>query len=454
MNNVMDTFQRLVFQNNVLSSFLFMLNILFVRWVYISFYFSLIYFGICFFKKATFLKLNAQTNYYCWFLLILSPPLASLKVNDNLTALLLNALFTGKSYSDFLYIIFLLLTILWFSVVVYKIISCLFNFIKIQKLLRKFSSFYDREGLVAKAKLTLAINKRINVQIADFIDSPVSYGIFKQYILIPDNYTEKYTNDELYLIFLHELTHIKNGDTVKNWIINLIEGFMWFNPVMLRFCKHFRQDTEILCDNQVLGLQNNARETYGRLLIKGCSNHKTVFGFGFSDYYYMLKNRIDAMYNYKPIKYNCTSIASLAAILFMLVSAVVQCAFTNHINVNRDYNSTFEIIICNSDYTLSKIIDANLYNNVLEIRNNTIYINKSALKELLCEFSTYGYETAIISSKNFTYATNQFSLTEGNKYRFNLNEILSDTEERPHYTYQLYKRSPLEYLLLLIASKI
>ncbi len=447
--------RALMLQHAVLPAFFFMLLLLVVKWLCIAFYFNLIYGMIQCVKKSKHINRHVQANYYCWYVLLLSFVLANLEVNHYFTSPLFAMLYTDKPYAPYLYVAACFLALLWLSVVIYKMAGYFILNWKIQQSFKYMPPFNDHKNLLSKAKAALGIKREIRVSIAAYIDTPVSYGMVTSCILLPQNYQEKFTHQELYLMLLHELSHIQNGDTVKFRLLHFLECFMWFNPVMGVFLKHFRRDTELLCDSQVMGVQGHSKERYGQLLLKGCSSRHSVagLGYGFSDAYTILKDRIEGLYRFNPIRHNVTPLATFVVILCMTVNTAVHFVYTNHLNLNQNYNAVFEILLTQPDYSTFQTIDPTVYPNIYAIENDTIYVDQLALRALLGDYASTGYDTVVLSSKNFDYTSHPFEFINGTNYHFSAHELF--TKDMPRYfTEKLSNRNDLEHLFLAISGKL
>lgn len=70
------------------------------------------------------------------------------------------------------------------------------------------------------------------------------------------------------LIFLHELAHLKRGDLLLNWMMEIVRAFHWFNPLVWVVCRKLREDREEACDADALAARPGSNQTYGKTLLK------------------------------------------------------------------------------------------------------------------------------------------------------------------------------------------
>lgn len=116
----------------------------------------------------------------------------------------------------------------------------------------------NRRGLFSHNKILLYTSP--------VITSPISIGILKPAILLPD---ESYTDKEIYFILKHELIHILRRDSLIKVIQLMVLALNWFNPFCYVLDRYLNEWCEASCDEQVL---RNATRTdrfwYGKLLLK------------------------------------------------------------------------------------------------------------------------------------------------------------------------------------------
>lgn len=260
----------------------------------ISFYLWVLYGAVLAVKRLTRSWLGPRGGYYCWYTLFFCLSLSTLPFNDNF---ILFIYFMNKHSMS--WIICCLLALLWFFVSLYKLEDRIITNIKLTRIVASMRRCTELDALAARAASVFGLrSKSIKVVASAQIPSPVSYGVCKKYILIPHDYASRYTQDELYMLLLHEMAHISNKDTVKLFMLGLPALLFFFPP---GFKQNFIKDSEILCDNKVMSLLPQEQDTYADLLIRECEAPLApIKGLAFSDSYLMATSRLDALYDYKP----------------------------------------------------------------------------------------------------------------------------------------------------------
>ena len=92
----------------------------------------------------------------------------------------------------------------------------------------------------------------IEVRVSDRIVSPTVVGIVWPAILLPKVALRQWRADQLSMVLLHELWHVRRRDNVVNLVQRLIESVLFFHPVVWWISGWARADREYCCDSAVL----------------------------------------------------------------------------------------------------------------------------------------------------------------------------------------------------------
>nr|WP_288753762.1 M56 family metallopeptidase [uncultured Anaerostipes sp.] len=93
------------------------------------------------------------------------------------------------------------------------------------------------------------IHNSVSVECNPFVQTPMVYGIRNPKVLLP---TEEYTTDQLKIILLHELTHIKHKDIFWKLLCRMILLIYWFYPLKRQIFKAVNEWSEVYCDFSVI----------------------------------------------------------------------------------------------------------------------------------------------------------------------------------------------------------
>ena len=111
------------------------------------------------------------------------------------------------------------------------------------------------------------VRKRIPIVRCRSVLQPAVMGVWRVKLLLPIDATDL-TDDQLRMVMLHELAHIRRRDVAVNWLLVAVRAVQWWNPVYWLAASRFNSLREQACDAFVL--QRFAGQTsrgYGELLL-------------------------------------------------------------------------------------------------------------------------------------------------------------------------------------------
>jgi len=207
------------------------------------------------------------------------------------------------------------------------------SYAKFTRMIRRWGIPVE-EGQVLSVFQTVQENlgvsgKRIELKKCDFVNSSMLTGFFHPVILLPDKHFDE---DELELIFKHELIHFKRHDLYVKLLIVIATCIHWFNPVVHWMCKVMQIDGESYCDAAVLQNTNiEDRQFYGEVIIGMIgdkSNVKTILSTNFYAGKSNIKKRLDSIMDTKQKK-SRFAIAQVALVGLMTLFSGSVFAFSD-----------------------------------------------------------------------------------------------------------------------------
>ena len=132
----------------------------------------------------------------------------------------------------------------------------------------------------AMRKACLALDgAHVAVASSDSIRSPIVVGVLRPLILVPTDLVAKLHVDELELVLVHELAHVRRWDNLTLLVKRLITVAFFFHPVVWLCGVKLRREAEKACDDLVVfttgcselyarSLMNVAEMTYSKTHIK------------------------------------------------------------------------------------------------------------------------------------------------------------------------------------------
>jgi len=98
--------------------------------------------------------------------------------------------------------------------------------------------------------------------------SPMLVGLFKQKLILPEDFTLLYNDEQQRLIVEHEICHFDRNDIYWNLIAFVLLAFFWFHPLAWLAYFRFRRDQELSCDQTVLARKRaESRINYSKALL-------------------------------------------------------------------------------------------------------------------------------------------------------------------------------------------
>lgn len=125
----------------------------------------------------------------------------------------------------------------------------------------------------------LKIGQQVSLYASCALTSPVSYGLFRPKVIIPQDMDIVLGADDVRFIFLHELQHLKHRDAALNYISCVLQIIYWFNPLVWYGFRIMQKDREIACDHSVIRTVGRERAvSYGHTLIRYAEKlHRNAF---------------------------------------------------------------------------------------------------------------------------------------------------------------------------------
>jgi beta-lactamase regulating signal transducer with metallopeptidase domain len=126
------------------------------------------------------------------------------------------------------------------------------------------------EGPIAEACERLARSLRISRQVAvavcERIAAPVLVGILRPIVLLPPAALTGWSPDEIEMVLLHELAHVRRWDNLVNFVQRLVESLLFFHPAVWLLSGSVRREREACCDAVVVA-QTNRPHAYAEMLV-------------------------------------------------------------------------------------------------------------------------------------------------------------------------------------------
>ena len=80
-----------------------------------------------------------------------------------------------------------------------------------------------------------------------------TWGLVRPKVLLPAG-AERWPGPRMRVVLAHELAHVRRGDWAWQVCAELLRAALWFNPLTWIVLRRQRRDSELACDDEVLGL--------------------------------------------------------------------------------------------------------------------------------------------------------------------------------------------------------
>lgn len=135
---------------------------------------------------------------------------------------------------------------------------------------------FNHMVLVKKLKLTpyklqdnlVDMPQKLSIYQSAHTFSPLLLGLYKQKLVVPEDFTALYTTEQQKLILEHEICHFDRNDIYWNLLAFSFIALFWFHPLVWLAYFRFRRDQELSCDHSVLARkQLKSRINYSKALL-------------------------------------------------------------------------------------------------------------------------------------------------------------------------------------------
>lgn len=289
---------------------------------------------------------------------------------------------TTQSKIDIKQLIINNIWIIWLSVFSVFGLSNIVLYIKFKQKIFKYNIGLNNNVnfILNKCKLELGIKCKINLFQNSYVSTPMLVGIFKPSILIPN---EKFEEEDLELIFKHELMHYKRKDMLVKHITNFAVCVHWFNPFIYLVRNQINRYCELSCDEAVIKILNKKYyKAYGDIILKIAQNNvdkNIAFVSTLNGDKNILKERLVLIMNYKKISKKAIALSTSLLVSMSTVAVFSGTTFASSQTTTVD--STQYNYIPFEDLTQEEI---DLFSNILDK-----YEKRSGGPQFL--FNIYGF---------------------------------------------------------------
>lgn len=205
------------------------------------------------------------------------------------------------------------------------------------------------QQLFEQAKRELSVKKRVALYQSADISAPVTTGIAKPVIWLPES-ADSWAEDELKGLLYHELAHIRHHDLLLYFVGMIIVAMHWFNPLCYLLLHCIRVVNEQYSDETAVRyMSENEKVRYCEMMIETARVHagQNRMELGFSGQKRNMTRRIDLIMKKRKTS---ISIAITAGIIGSVMSTVVALAYEPPRTYEYDEPTDMSVVVAEDDY--------------------------------------------------------------------------------------------------------
>ena len=155
------------------------------------------------------------------------------------------------------------LMLLWAAGALVALAQMLAAALLLWRMRRRASRFADADA--AALAHALGIRQPVDLLAAPKGSMPMAFGLFRPAIFLPADAAD-WSAERRHVVLLHELAHIRRGDTATHLLARTALSLYWWNPLAWIAWRAFLKERERAADDLVLGSGARASEYAGHLL--------------------------------------------------------------------------------------------------------------------------------------------------------------------------------------------
>ena len=148
----------------------------------------------------------------------------------------------------------------WFVVVVGLMIRLGLGYLAVKRLVAETSK--PSKELIARfenLKVRLGLRQRTRLRVSNEIEVPAMAGLFNPVVVLPEWCCRELDDEQLEMVFTHELIHIQRFDGLVQLVAHLIVVLHWFNPLARVAASFIESTRELSCDRRVIEIWKKAK---------------------------------------------------------------------------------------------------------------------------------------------------------------------------------------------------
>jgi len=266
----------------------------------------------------------------------------------------------------------------------------------------------------------LNLKKVVGIYESSLVNVPCVVGFIKPIILLPLSTLTHLSVENIEMILLHELSHIKRNDYLINIFQTILDILFFYNPGYRWISEQARIERELACDDMVILVSNDAL-TYAKTLAlvedSPINSNSDIVSLTITGNKKSLKYRIKRLFNKEEkLTYKSTNILSLMCVILFMTSGLLAKPYPN-IDQNKTESLKTNLQKLNAEtVTIQRTVSTGLFSdtkvNVQFTKNKLVSVTLNGKKLNRDEF--YKYEHYLTDEKESQKRL--FKLDEGQTF--------------------------------------
>jgi beta-lactamase regulating signal transducer with metallopeptidase domain len=194
-------------------------------------------------------------------------------------------------------------------------------------------------AIIAKCQTAIGV-KHVSVVCSNSVHLPITAGVFKPLIILPEELLSETDEDILLSAIGHELVHVSRRDYILNLVYEFIYLPLSFHPAAALLRRRIKQTRELCCDELVAGTLLTP-ELYARSLVRlvgsvplaGRLAPDTTIGITDAD---ILEVRIMSLLRRPNLSTRRRALLLIAASLLLITPCVAAASFALRFDINGE----------------------------------------------------------------------------------------------------------------------
>lgn len=123
---------------------------------------------------------------------------------------------------------------------------------QIRFLRRSGLPWLDGQSIAEALALDAGIHRRVEVLLHEALPGPITCGVLQPAIMLPRE-AESWARDDVSRAIVHELEHVRRGDSATRCLARAVCALYWFHPLTWIAWRKLVLEAERSCDDAVLG---------------------------------------------------------------------------------------------------------------------------------------------------------------------------------------------------------